>query len=79
MDLQQKLQQMYMRLHARQAARDLETMSPRVASDILSDTEEQDAAAVMEFILPRPAAEILNHFSHEKGAKIIAALNPSFC
>ncbi|MDX1410516.1 MAG: CBS domain-containing protein [Nitrospirales bacterium] len=77
MDLQQKLQQTYIRMHPRQAARYLEMMSPRAAGDFLSDADAQDAAAVMEFILPGPAAKFLNHISHEKGAKIIAALNPS--
>ena len=77
MDLQQELQQTYIRMHPREAARYLETLSPVVAGQTLSDTDPQDTAAVMEFILPGPAAEILKHFSHDKMAEIIVALTPS--
>ena len=77
MDLQQKLKQLYIQMHPRQAARYLETVSPIEAAHILSDTEGRAGAAVMELILPGPAAELLLHLSHEKGAEIVAALHPS--
>ncbi len=77
MDLQQRLNQSYIQLHPQQAARYLETMSPILAGNILSDSGTQAAAAVMEYFLPRSAAEVLSHLPYDKGAEIIAALHPS--